>query len=155
MTKFNEHGEEIFLLIKDLIEDNEYKMTIQREEILAQFIKNRQNHLSAEEVYDMLKYKGIGISTIYRNIKLFVNLEILKEFKVDDINYYELKMYAKKPLHIHFKCEKCKEIKDVVDREVILKYLKINNLIEEKYDIEINDMDIIFHGVCNKCIDGR
>ncbi len=42
MTKFNEHGEEIFLLIKDLIEDNEYKMTIQREEILAQFIKNRQ-----------------------------------------------------------------------------------------------------------------
>ncbi|SHH96283.1 Fur family transcriptional regulator [Sporanaerobacter acetigenes] len=155
MEKFNDYSEENFSLIKDLIEDAGYKMTYQRREILMEFMKNEEEHLSAEEIYNILKHKGIGISTVYRNIKLFVDLEILKEFKFDDTNYYELKMYARKPLHIHFKCEKCGTIKDIVGREIILKYLKTNNLIEEKYDVEINDVDIMFRGLCDNCIDRR
>ena len=58
-------------------------------------------------------------------------------------------------MHIHFKCEKCGTIKDIVGREIILKYLKTNNLIEEKYDVEINDVDIMFRGLCDNCIDRR
>ena len=95
---------------------------------------------------------GIGISTVYRNLNLFVNLRILAEFKIDDINYYELKIYAKKPLHIHFKCEKCEDVKDIVDREIILEHLKIYNLIEEKYSMEINDVDMMYHGLCGECL---
>jgi Fur family ferric uptake transcriptional regulator len=155
MKKVNNYSEENFSLIKDLIEDAGYKMTYQRREILREFIKNKEEHLSAEEVYDILKNKGIGISTVYRNIKLFVDLEILKEFKVDDTSYYELKMFARKPLHIHFKCENCGDIKDIADREIILKYLKTNNLVEEKYFVEIYDVDVMFHGLCDNCIDRR
>ncbi|MBZ2175191.1 transcriptional repressor [Schnuerera sp. xch1] len=127
-------------------------MTSQRKEILAEFIKNKEEHLSAEKIYNTLKCGGIGFSTVYRSINLFVNLEILKEFKVDDTSYYELKMYAKKPLHIHFKCERCKTIMDIDDKEIILKYLKINNLIEKNNKIQVNDVDIMFHGLCNNCI---
>ncbi|HHV26147.1 transcriptional repressor [Anaerosalibacter bizertensis] len=151
MKEFNAHEKESYLLIKKLIEDNGYKMTYQRREILSQFIINKNNHLSAEKVYDMLKDNGIGISTVYRNINIFVDLDILKEFRVDNKSYYELKMYARKPLHIHLQCEKCGKIKDIVDKEIILNYLKINNLIEKNYNIEIDDVDIMFHGLCNNC----
>ena len=152
MKQFNDYDEESFLLIKDLIQDNGYKMTSQREDILIEFINNKEKHLSAEEIYNMMKHKGIGISTVYRNLNLFVDLKILKELKFDDTSYYELKMYARKPLHIHFKCEECGDIKDIVDKEIILKYLKVDNLVEEKYIVEINDVDIMFHGLCNNCV---
>ncbi|HSH36106.1 Fur family transcriptional regulator, partial [Schnuerera sp.] len=105
--------------------------------------------------YNKLKTEGIGISTVYRNINLFVDLDILKEFKIDETSYYELKMYAKKPLHIHFKCEECENLIDIKDRDIILKYLKINNSIEKKYGIQINDLDIMFHGLCSNCIDKK
>lgn len=152
MGKYRNQNEESFLLIKSLIKNAGYKMTNQRSEILKEFIKNEGEHLSAEKIYNNLKYSGVGISTIYRNIDLFVNLKILAEFKVDDTSYYELKMYARKPLHIHFTCEKCGDIKDIVDREIILKHLKINNLVEKKYSMEINDVNIMYHGLCDKCI---
>lgn len=151
MKEFNAHEEESFSLIKNLIEDNGYKMTYQRRKILSQFVRNKNNHLSAEKVYNMLKDNGIGISTIYRNINIFVDLDILKEFRVNNKSYYELKMYARKPLHIHFQCERCGKVKDIVDKEVILKYLKINNLIEKNQMVEIYDVDIMFHGLCNNC----
>lgn len=154
-SDYSEENEESLLLIKDLIKDTGYRMTNQRSEILKEFIEKEGEHLSVEKIYNNLKYKGIGISTVYRNVNLFVNLEILKEFKVDDISYYELKMYARKPLHIHFKCKKCGDIKDIVDSEIIFKHLKTNNLIEEKHSIEINDVDIMYCGLCANCINRR
>lgn len=139
-------------LIEELVGKHGYKNTTQRREILFIFIKNQENHFSAEEVYEKLKGEGIGMATIYRNMNIFVDLRILKEFKVDDTNYYELKMYAKKPLHIHFKCDNCNCIEDIVDRNIILEYLKLNKLVEEKQDSEIIDVDIMFHGICKKCV---
>lgn len=144
---------ETFDLIKNLIDRKGYKLTNQRKEILFVFIKNNQKHFSAEEVYVELKPEGIGIATVYRNIRILVDLDIIKEFKVDDTNYYELKMYAKKPLHIHFKCENCNRIEDIIDQEIILEYFKINKLIEEKQESKIFDIDIMFHGLCKDCID--
>ena len=152
MESLNLYKENRYLLIKELIKDAGYKMTDQRSEILKEFIKEEGAHLSAESIRDSLRCMGIGISTVYRNLNLFVNLRILAEFKIDDINYYELQIYAKKPLHIHFKCEKCEVVKDIVDRKIILEHLKINNLIEEKYFMEINDVDIMYYGLCGECI---
>ena len=152
MESLNLYNENRYSLIKKLIKNAGYKMTDQRSEILKEFIKKEGAHLSAESIHDSLYCMGIGISTVYRNLNLFVNLRILTEFKIDDINYYELKIYAKKPLHIHFKCEKCEDVKDIVDREIILEHLKINNLIEEKYSMEINDVDIMYHGLCGECV---
>lgn len=149
----DDYQKENYHLIKNLIEDNGYKLTYQRKQILMVFIINSQKHLSVEEINNILKDKGIGISTVYRTTSLFSDLGILKEFKVDDTNYYELKMFAKKPLHIHLQCENCDEIKDVLDQEIILQFLKINSIIEKKYNVEIKDADIMFHVLSNDCLD--
>lgn len=140
-----------FCLIEELLNKKGYKLTNQRKDILAVFVNNSQKHISAEKLYFILKNNGVGISTIYRNIKIFTQLGIIKEFKVDDRNYYELKMYAKKPLHIHLKCEKCGKIEDIENKEIILQYLKLNKKLEEIYDAEIYDVDIMFQGICKNC----
>lgn len=152
MKKLNNWGKETLNLIENVIDKNGYKATSQRREILYIFIKHNQKHLSAEEVYEYVKQEGIGLATVYRNIKIFVDLDILKEIRVDDTNYYELKMYGKKPLHIHFQCENCGCIEDILDQDIILEYLRINRLIEDKQSCEIFDMDIMFHGLCKDCI---
>lgn len=155
MKELNEYQNENLSLIKDLIEGQGYKFTYQRKKILFEFINNSEKHLSAEEINDILKEERIGISTIYRTINLFTKLGILKEFKVDDTSYYELKMFAKKPLHIHLQCENCKEIVDVIDQEIILQFLKLNSIIEKKCKVEIHDADIMFHVLCNDCLDTK
>ena len=97
----------------------------------------------------MQRYRNLNSIIVYRNLNLFVNLRILTEFKVDDTNYYELKIYSKKPFHIHFKCE---DVKDIVDRQIVLEHLQISNLIEAKYFMEINDLAIMYHGLCGECV---
>jgi len=143
---------ETLLLIEDLINKKGYKLTNQRREIIYVFLRNDQKHLTAERVHEKLKPNGVGLATIYRNIKIFVDLGIIKEFKVEDTNYYELKMYAKKPLHIHFQCEHCGTIEDILNQDIIFEYLKINQIIEGEQECRIRDMDIMIHGVCKNCL---
>lgn len=153
MKELSVYQADIFSNIKELVKNAGYKMTNQRSEILKEFIKEEGDHLSADDIHNILHGKGFGISTIYRSINLFVNLGILTEFKIDNKSLYELKIFAKKPLHIHFKCTDCGDLRDIVDREIILKHLRMNNLIEEKYSTLITDSDIIYHGLCGKCVE--
>lgn len=151
MDNLTKWEEETLSLIADLINKKGYKLTSQRREIIHVFLRNDQKHLTAEKVHEKLKDTGVGLATVYRNIKIFADLNILQEFKVEDTNYYELKMYAKKPLHIHLQCEGCGKIEDIINQDIILEYLKINQLIEEDRECEIHDMDIMIHGICKKC----
>jgi hypothetical protein len=41
------------------------------------------------------------------------NLCLRGNFYDNVINYYELKIYSKKSLHIHFKCSNCNSIIDI------------------------------------------
>ena len=69
----------------------------------------------AEEIYQRVKNDKIGLATVYRSLKLFERLGIVKEIPMDGVKYYELKIYSKKPLHIHFKCSNCNVIIDIDD----------------------------------------
>lgn len=83
-------------------------------------------------------------------MKLFTTIGIVKEINVEGVSYYELKMYSKKPLHIHFQCTKCNSIIDI-DDNIDFEYLKLNKEIEKVQNLEIFDANIMLIGVCNKC----
>ena len=139
-----------FSLIRKLIEKNGFKFTKQRKLILEQFFL-ADRHLSVEEIYQRLKENNIGLATVYRNVKIFNGIGIVKGIVVDGVSYYELKIYSKKPLHIHFQCVKCNDIIDIDERKVALEYLKLNKAIEDMNDLDIYDVNIMLIGLCKRC----
>jgi len=139
-----------FSLIRNLIEEKGFKFTKQRRLILKQFL-NAERHLSVEEIYQRLKNFNIGLATVYRNVRIFSSIGIVKEISVDGVSYYELKIYSKKPLHLHFQCVKCNDIIDIDEKEIALEYLKLNKTIEDINDLEIYDANIMLIGLCKRC----
>lgn len=149
-VKNNTLTKDKFSLIKKLIEKNGFKFTKQRKLILEQFFL-ADRHLSVEEIYQRLKENNIGLATVYRNVKIFNSIGIVKEIVVDGVSYYELKIYSKKPLHIHFQCVKCNDIIDIDERKVALEYLKVNRTIQDINDFKIYDVNIMLIGLCKRC----
>ncbi len=135
---------------KNLIKKQGYKFTMQKRIILLEVI-NSNTHLSVKEIYDRVKHNRIGITTVYRSLKTFNELGIVKEINVNGTSYYEIKIFSGNPLHIHFKCSKCNSIIDIEDKFLNLEYIKLNKKIEEKNNLEIDDLNIMLIGTCSKC----
>ena len=140
-------------LYKKLIKNKGYEFTIQKRMLLLEMI-NANTHLSVKQIYERIKDKNIGLATVYRSLKIFNELGIVKKINIDDINYYEIKILSGKPFHIHFKCNKCNSIIDIDDLELDLSYIKLNKKIEEENNLEIHDVDITLTGLCSKCKGG-
>lgn len=135
---------------KKLIENNNQKFTIQKKIILEEII-NVNKHISAKEIYEKVRSRNIGLATVYRALNSFTQIGIIKEVKIDETSYYELKIFGGKPLHVHFKCTKCNKILDIDDKELMLEYIKINKKLENKNSIDIIDADIMLIGICEEC----
>ena len=79
--------------LKERIKDKKYKLTTQRQIILQTFIEAEEKHLSAEDVYILVKKNNpdIGLATIYRTLDLFTELDLVKRLDFGDgRNRYEL-----------------------------------------------------------------
>lgn len=138
------------MYFKRIIENSGYKFTKQKQKVLKILIKS-DIHLSVEEIYNFVKVESVGLATVYRSIKVFKELNIVKEINVKNINYYEMKIFSGKPLHIHFKCNECNSIIDIDSRSLNLDYLRLNNNMEKENYLIVFDTDIMLSGLCNKC----
>lgn len=136
--------------LKKVISKSGYKVTTQKILILEVMI-NDSHHLSAKDIHDKLKQKNIGIATIYRSLNLFIELNIIKKIEIDNITYYEMKIFSKNPFHIHFKCSKCGSIIDINNKDINIDYIGIIRKVELEENFEIDDSDIMFKGICDKC----
>ena len=144
-----------FLLIKELLNKKNYKITSQKKIVLEVLIESN-THQNIKEIYDRIKsHNKIGLATVYRTLKIFTRLGITKEININGISYYELKIYSRKPLHIHFKCINCNDIIDIDDSNINLELIKLNNYIEKAKDIDIEDVNIVLSGICSKCREGK
>ncbi|SJZ79674.1 Fur family transcriptional regulator [Garciella nitratireducens] len=135
---------------KKLLEKSGYKFTMSRR-IVLKTILDSKTHLNVKEIYNKIKEYNIGIATVYRALKIFNEVGIVKEININSRNYYEMKIFSGKPLHIHFKCFKCNNIMDIDSQNINFDYLKLNKKVEEKNNIVIYDSDIMFEGLCSKC----
>ena len=73
--------------IIEIIQKSPYKLTPQREKIVEILVENSELHLSAEELYFILKEKtpDIGIATVYRTLDIFYELKILEKISFKTI----------------------------------------------------------------------
>lgn len=133
-----------------LLEKNGYKFTMGKR-IVLKTILDSKTHLNVKEIYDKIKQHNIGIATVYRALKVFNELGIVKEININGTSYYEMKIFSKKPLHIHFKCLKCNSIIDIDSQSINFDYLKLNKRVEAENNLEIYDSNIILVGLCSRC----
>ena len=71
---------------KDLLRTNGLKVTYQRIAILEVLSNRPGEHLTAEEIYDLVKaeYPDIGLATVYRTIQLLSDLNLIDKLNLDD-----------------------------------------------------------------------
>lgn len=136
--------------LKKIMEKSGYKFTTGRRTILEAILDSK-THLNVKEIYEKVKEKHVGSATVYRALRVFNELGIVKEININGISYYEMKIFSRKPLHIHFKCYKCNSIIDIDIQSLNLEYLKLNKQIEEENNLTIYDSNIMFIGLCSEC----
>jgi len=133
-----------------LLESKNVRLTLQRKEILSVFL-NTNKHLKPEDVHDSVKDKGIGLATVYRTIEILKDNDIIQEVTMENIRYYELKLYGEKCLHIHFKCDNCGAMFDCDNIKLGIKMIELRDLTESLCNVEAKNVTVTMNGICNKC----
>lgn len=136
--------------IRKMLEEHGITYTHQREEILSLFI-TEPKHYKPDEVFKLLRCKGIGIATVYRTLEIFRECEIIKEISVGKERFYELKKIDDKYIYVHFKCKKCGTFYDYYDIEAAQEYIAAVDSMEDKMNVKINDVNITVKGLCGNC----
>ncbi|MBS6023421.1 MAG: transcriptional repressor [Paeniclostridium sordellii] len=136
--------------IKKLFKKKGYKFTIQKKIILEVLLENKE-HKNAKQIHDKVKNQNIGITTVYRTLNLFTELDIVKEINISGTSYYEIKIFSKNQFHIHFKCFKCNSIIDINNKDINLNCLDLKQKVESVSNLDIYDINIMFTGLCKSC----
>ncbi len=129
-----------------------YRLTPQRHMILSVLTQNEGHHLTAEELYQLLKQKPgckIGIATVYRNLTILSELGILEKLEMDDeVSRYEINHGLEGIRHHHLVCLKCGAIISMQEN-LIDEALK--QQIFDSYHFSIKDNRINLYGLCRPC----
>lgn len=136
--------------LKERIKEKKYKLTRQRKIVLQAFLDSTENHMSAEDVFALVKdgNPDIGLATVYRSLELFTTLELLKKLDFGDgRSRYELNDENLTHTHHHLICLGCGKI--VEFSYDFLDDVKMK--IEEKEKFQIVDSQLKFYGYCSEC----
>lgn len=106
------------LQLRDFLTEQGLKYTEQRWKI-ARLILSHPGHLSAQEIIDRVRaeYPDIGVATIYRNIKVLCDAEILKESLMTEAGTAVYEKYDEDH-HDHMVCLDCGEIFEFHDDQI-------------------------------------
>lgn len=135
--------------IKTRLKAKDYKITPQRKVIINAFTENMAEHLSAEDVYQIVKktHPEIGLATVYRTLDLLAELQILKKINFGDgRSRYEF-CESDDHHHHHLICLGCDEVTEFEDD--LLESLEA--IISKKNGFKIIDHQLKFYGYCAKC----
>lgn len=128
----------------ELLKQKGYKHTDKREDMLRLF-SDEKRYLSAKDVLDRMQgdYPGLSFDTIYRNLSLFAQLDILEVTELEGEKKFRFTCTASHHHH-HLICMDCGKTKQV------------DNCPMEGINVNFNDFEVIGHkfeiyGYCNEC----
>ncbi len=121
--------------------------------LILEIVKSTTVHPTAEWVYAQAREKmpTIGIATVYRNLKLLVELgEIRKIDGVDGLERYDGNICR----HYHFRCRQCGRLIDLPAKSQ--KALELmDQTIKDTFEFQKNEVVInmtLLEGICEDCI---
>ncbi|WP_188206624.1 Fur family transcriptional regulator [Alkalibacillus aidingensis] len=127
-----------------VLKDEGYKYTKKREEIL-EFFTDEDGYRTANDLLEYMgkKYNGVSFDTIYRNLHLFHELDILESTELNGEKHFRLAC-GHDEHHHHFICKSCGKTKTINACPM--------NLIQQDfpgYTIENHKFEI--YGRCPSC----
>ena len=71
---------------KKMLKDKGLKVTNQRLLVLEVLADHRDKHMTAEDIYELVKedYPEIGLATIYRTVQLLREMQLVDRINLDD-----------------------------------------------------------------------
>lgn len=136
--------------IKKQLHAKRYKLTPQREATLKVLLEREEDHLSAEEIFLLVKEKSpeIGLATVYRTLELLTELQIVDKINFGDgVSRYDLRKEGAKHFHHHLVCIECGSVEEIMDD--LLE--EVEKVVETNWGFEVKDHRLTFHGICKQC----
>lgn len=144
---------------KELLKRRGLKLTSQRLAVLEVMAEHPGEHLTTEEIYDLVRIKDpdIGLATIYRTVQVLTELHIIEKLSLDD-GYvrYELTGAAGGSCHRHHHaiCKRCRKVfsfkDDLLDT--------LERALMDTMGFQVVDHEVKLLGYCKECSaqkDGR
>jgi Fur family ferric uptake transcriptional regulator len=131
------------------LEQRRLRVTPQRELILAEFLR-RERHITAEELYDLVKQhdRTIGQATVYRVLKLLSEAGLAREVDFGDgVMRYE--HHLGHGHHDHLICRGCGKTVELVDPEIEALQVRL----AQSAGFELTDHKMYLYGRCAACRD--
>ncbi|GAE30967.1 ferric iron uptake transcriptional regulator [Halalkalibacter hemicellulosilyticus] len=138
--------------IKKHLHSQSYKLTPQREATVRVLLEHEEDHLSAEDVYLLVKEKSpeIGLATVYRTLELLAELKIVDKINFGDgVSRFDLRQEGADHFHHHLVCIECGAVDEI--QEDLLG--DVEEIVERDWNFKIKDHRLTFHGICHRCHD--
>lgn len=138
-----------------LLREKGLKVTTQRLAVLTVLSQKPDSHLTAEEIYDLVKVSNpeIGLATVYRTIQMLLELKIIDRINLDDgyVRYELGHVYEDEDSHHHHHliCIKCGRVMSF-QGDLLEEFEK---RIEGKTGFQIQDHDVKLYGYCTDCLE--
>ena len=129
------------------------KVTAQRIAVLSVLSEKPDSHLTAEEIYDLVRVGSpdIGLATVYRTIQMLLELKIIDRIYLDDgyVRYELGNVYETEDSHHHHHliCVKCGRVMSF--QGDLLEAFEMR--MEEETGFQIQDHDVKLYGLCKDC----
>lgn len=138
--------------IKQQLSAHSYKLTPQREVTVKVLLEHEEDHLSAEDVYLLVKerFPEIGLATVYRTLDLLTDLKIIHKINFGDgVARYDFRHEGAEYLHHHLVCIECGSVDEILENLLD----NVESKVEQDYKFKIVDHRLTFHGICHRCQD--
>lgn len=136
--------------IKQQLQSQGYKLTPQREATVRVLLENEEDHLSAEDVFMLVKDKApeIGLATVYRTLELLSELHVLEKMNFGDgVARYDLRNDSSNHHHHHLICVQCGAVDEIMEDWLG----PLEQRLEKEFHFTVLDHRLDFQGVCHRC----
>lgn len=126
---------------------NNLKLTSQRQ-LVAQAFFSRQDHISAEELYHMVRKECpmIGFTTVYRTLNLLVTAGMATSHHFNG-SFTLFEPCGRKAHHDHLICTLCGRIIEFTNSRIE----ELQQEVAQRHNFEVSDHTLEIFGTCGEC----
>lgn len=136
--------------IKQQLQSQGYKLTPQREATVRVLLENEEDHMSAEDVFMLVKEKApeIGLATVYRTLELLSEMHVVEKLNFGDgVARYDLRTESNQHHHHHLICVQCGSMTEIMEDWLV----PLEEKLEREYGFSVLDHRLDFQGICSRC----